>query len=70
MINSVLTCRAAGNESHIITPQEAKSLCPLLKVDDLEVKPHNFFFYKILHHIAIVCYHKKFFQMFAWLKIL
>lgn len=27
---------AAGNESHIITPQEAKSLCPLLKVDDLE----------------------------------
>lgn len=71
MINSVLTCRAAGNESHIITPQEAKSLCPLLKVDDLEVKPHNFFFfYKILHHIAIACYRKKFFQMFAWQKIL
>lgn len=67
-----LTCRAAGNESHIITPQEAKSLCPLLKVDDLEVKPHNVlvvFFNKILHHIA-VCYYPKFFQMFAWLKIL
>lgn len=53
MINSVLTCRAAGNESHIITPQEAKSLCPLLKVDDLEVKPHNFFF---LQNITSYCY--------------
>lgn len=54
MINSVLTCRAAGNESHIITPQEAKSLCPLLKVDDLEVKPHNFYFF--LQNITSYCY--------------
>uniref|UniRef100_K1Q819 Pyruvate dehydrogenase phosphatase regulatory subunit, mitochondrial n=1 Tax=Magallana gigas TaxID=29159 RepID=K1Q819_MAGGI len=34
--NLCMLSKAAGNESHIITPQEAKSLCPLLKVDDLE----------------------------------
>ncbi|XP_061163484.1 pyruvate dehydrogenase phosphatase regulatory subunit, mitochondrial-like [Saccostrea echinata] len=27
---------AAGNESHIITPQEAKKICPLIRIDDLE----------------------------------
>lgn len=32
------TCyRAAGTETHVITPDEVKKICPLLKVDDLEV---------------------------------